>query len=586
MSYLLLRTLLALSLLLALLPGHAQQQVEVVGMDQPRLQQKLLREVRTAKDSAGLWQRAKAFESWLYQNGWLEASLDSMRAQPNGWQLYMHLGPQYLLEQIELEGLAPAYKARVGLDKLEKKRAPFSWRELEARLGRCLQLFEDAGHPFAAFYDPRIDYQPAGPHSLLVRVRYRFDAGPLVRIDSIHISGNHREKDAFVYALMRLRPGSIYAQSAIEQLPRLLNNSIYYQQVEAPEVEFPSQDRAELQLRLRRRQAGKFDVLLGILPADASSQSRRLQFTGSADIVLVSPLRYGELVQLKYDKFTSSSQRLDVRLMLPYLLGTPLRVESKLFLHKQEEDFLNRYWQFAAAYDFSATLSASFYVRNKRASLLRRLSSQADTLDLVDQLGGRLNMLGGGLSYQQLDYRLTPTKGLEASLYAGTGTRKLLAPPFADSLEAALLKEQAVQELELSVKWYQPLAGRHILHLANHSYWLRQEQYFTNDLLQVGGARSIRGFNENQFFTNLYTFFSAEYRFMLERDSYIFIFGDYAYLQNSVSQEHLRPRSFGLGMRYGTRAGIISISYALGSLGRNDVRAGRGKIHIGLINQF
>lgn len=145
---------------------------------------------------------------------------------------------------------------------------------------------------------------------------------------------------------------------------------------------------------------------------------------------------------------------------------------------------------------------------------------------------------------------------------------------------------QPSREINFRVKWYYSFFPRNVLHLANHTYWLGMENYLRNDQLQVGGSRSIRGFNENQFFTDFYSFFTAEYRFQLERDSYMFIFGDYAYMENHEAGWVLHPAGFGLGMNYGTKAGIISITYAIGGVEGIAFQPARGKIHIGLVNQF
>ena len=42
----------------------------------------------------------------------------------------------------------------------------------------------------------------------------------------------------------------------------------------------------------------------------------------------------------------------------------------------------------------------------------------------------------------------------------------------------------------------------------------------------------------------------------------------------------------GLGMNYGTEAGIISLSYAIGKTADIPFQPSRGKVHIGFINQF
>lgn len=562
------------------------QNIRVLGISSPVVEQKIKQKLSKLKDTTQIHIILKPWYEQMANEGRLEFNLDSFLAvSGSSWELKFHEGPVYLYESIKLEGLSELYVQKVGIEKLYKKRKTVDWEDIEFRLNACLKLFQKEGHPFASFQRKNLEFSPKGTDTLLINLTYQFDAGSLVTIDSIHISGNHREKDAFVYMLSGVSPGTRYDQDLIDDIPRVLNNSIYYQQIEAPDLQFTASDKAALALKLRRSQAGKFDVLLGILPPNSNDQ--KLQFTGSADIVLVSPLRYGEVLSLQYNKFTASSSRLDLNLMIPYLLRTPFRLEGGLMIHKQNEDFLNTAFNFSAWYNFSSYLAAKFYIQNKRSSFLGGNGAILDSSLLIQQIGGQRSAVGFGLSYEKLDYRITPTKGLSASLSLALGERALRNNPrIPDELYEGLKPEQKTRELELSLKWYQPIAGRHVLHFANHTYWLEQDHYFVNDLLQVGGAKSIRGFNENEFFTNLYTFFTAAYHLMLEKDSYIFIFGDYAYLQNSVSREHLRPRSFGLGMRYGTKAGIISISYAVGSYGNSNLQPGRGKIHIGLINTF
>ena len=561
--------------------GH----IQINGISDKELAQQMSRDLRSAEDSLALQAALLPWYDKVAKQGLLEFSLDKAIKSEDNWQLFFHQGPIYLYESIALKGLNDLYLTKSGIDKLIRKQLPVDWADLMQRLTYCIQLFQAEGYPFAAFQEAAITYRQAGKDTLWTRIAYEFEAGSLVVIDSIHISGNHREKDAFVHSLARLSPGMRYNQALIDDIPRILNNSIYYQKVAPPSLSFDSPEQAELSLKLTSKQAGKFDALLGILPPDANNE--KLQFTGTADIVLVSPFRFGEVIQFKYDKFNSNSQRLDLNVMIPYILHTPLKLEASLLLHKQAEDFLNRYFQLASYYNFSPNFAAKFYLKNKRASFLGGSNPSVDSTFLANQLDGQLSMLGLGLAYEQLDYRITPTKGLSLSLDLALGQRALRDNPrIPEELYEGISDEQAVRELDFRIKWYRPISQRHVVHLANHTYWLDQNTYFTNDLLQVGGAKSIRGFNEKQFFTNFYSFFTLEYRLMLEKDSYIFIFGDYAYLQNSVSQENLRARAFGLGMRYGTKAGIISISYAVGSLGTGDLQAGRGKIHIGLINQF
>ena len=142
------------------------------------------------------------------------------------------------------------------------------------------------------------------------------------------------------------------------------------------------------------------------------------------DVVLVSPARQGELVQIKYDKLTSTSQQLKLGLMLPYLLRTPLRMEGNFELLKQADDFLNLNTQASAWYAFNPFLSAKFYYQGRSSRLLD--SALVDTSGLqLSQLDGSRNVAGIGFLYENLDYRWNPGKGISASLEVGIGQRTI-----------------------------------------------------------------------------------------------------------------------------------------------------------------
>jgi hypothetical protein len=48
----------------------------------------------------------------------------------------------------------------------------------------------------------------------------------------------------------------------------------------------------------------------------------------------------------------------------------------------------------------------------------------------------------------------------------------------------------------------------------------------------------------------------------------------------------MRPWGVGLGLTYETKAGMLSVTYAAGQVAGAPFQPARGKIHIGLVNQF
>lgn len=582
-------------------------QIELSGIGKEKDKNKLEKLLRNATDSLDFVKRLDTWIRTKQDAGFLEYTIDSKftkshnSATPN-WALHISEGAYYYYQAIRLEGINEQYPQRLGIDRLAKKQAHVNWRDIEHKLKACLDLYQNEGYPFASFSQLEIVYEgkrssvpkandrrksEKATDSIGVSLTYAFDPGSLVIIDSVKIKGKIREKSNFVQAVSGVSTGDIYRQKSLEDIPRVLNNSIYYENVKEPNVTFRPDNKVDLVLELEPKETSKLDLLIGILPPNENTE--RLQFTGSIDIALLSSFRKGELLEFTYDKLTENSAQTHFKVMFPYILRTPLRVSAALNLLRQNEEFQNQSLDVSAEYAFSPFLSASFFLNNRSTRLLGDALTDS-TLTEIPQLDANRRTLGIGLHFDNLDYRLNPSRGLSTYVKIGLGNRSIrenvlisrTRPDFYENIEP----EQASREIDFSVKWYQQLIPRHVLHIANHTYWLDLKDVFRNDQLQVGGSRSIRGFNENEFFTDFYSFFSLEYRLQLERNSYIFLFGDYAYMENQEAGTILHPMSTGLGMNYGTKAGIISISYAIGRSEVLPFQPSRGRVHIGLINQF
>jgi len=118
--------------------------------------------------------------------------------------------------------------------------------------------------------------------------------------------------------------------------------------------------------------------------------------------------------------------------------------------------------------------------------------------------------------------------------------------------------------------------------------WLQNEQLFQNELFRIGGIKTLRGFDIEALFASFYAVYTAEYRFLLEQNSYLFAFSDIAYYENTSLGKRIfdQPIGFGAGISFETRAGIFSFSYALGREKQNPVLLRTGKVHFGLVNYF
>ena len=548
---------------------------------------KLQKEMAEVGDTASA---ISLVEEWCLSQtvkGYLECTISHKSAQGNALAITLHLGPRYLLEALSLNGLEPHIIKQLGVFHSQKQPTPVNWHAIESYLDKFLVHYENNGYPFARFSNLSVQYKKTSPQLIKTAVAYTFDYGPFITIDSIHIEGNQREEDDFVCSLIRLETGMAFNQQIIDDIPRRLNNSIYYEQVKAPTVSFSVDGKASISVVVNQKKAGKFDLLLGLLPPDQPGTNQRLRVTGLVDLVFVSPFRSGEILELTYNRLNALSQFFDFGYTQPNILGTLLGLEGRFKLENRDSSFINRQFNLGASYPLGSYLDAHVFLRNKQTDLLDARPYANDTL-IPPILSGSAIAYGIGLSYRKLDYRLNPSKGFNFSLNVGLGKRTVIE----DSRLRPEVFEQVPQnqpssELSLRLAVYLPTFKRQVIRLANRSYWLGQEQYFRNDQPQLGGGKSIRGFNENQFFVDRYTFFSFEYRLLLDRNSHIFVFTDYGLLKNTVALETYSPLGIGFGLTFDTKsAGILSLIYGVGTVGELPLQPSRGKLHIGLINRF
>lgn len=112
---------------------------------------------------------------------------------------------------------------------------------------------------------------------------------------------------------------------------------------------------------------------------------------------------------------------------------------------------------------------------------------------------------------------------------------------------------------------------------------------FRNELFQIGGYRLLRGFDEESIYATQYGVFTAEYRYRLALNSFLFGFVDGGLVRNKYQTVDLKNSfiGIGLGLAFETKFGLLNISYALGK--RDDVKFSireASKIHFGYVNYF
>ena len=156
-------------------------------------------------------------------------------------------------------------------------------------------------------------------------------------------------------------------------------------------------------------------------------------------------------------------------------------------------------------------------------------------------------------------------------------------------VDTAAMEHRSVQyELNGQVIWHIPIGRRSTVRLAAQGGSMLNDQLYANELYRIGGIKTQRGVDEASIYASSFTIGTFEYRFLFEENSNFFFFVDQGWWEDRSRTPLLTdtPIGFGAGTSFETKAGIFSLSYALGKQFNNPVEFRSGKVHFGFTSLF
>ena len=123
-------------------------------------------------------------------------------------------------------------------------------------------------------------------------------------------------------------------------------------------------------------------------------------------------------------------------------------------------------------------------------------------------------------------------------------------------------------------------------YIKNSTSFLSSPNYLTNELFRFGGINSIRGFRENSIDASLFSVLNTEYRYLLDRNTYVHSIIDIAYFENKIITIQEELFGFGVGFALNTKAGLFKFNIANGISKNQNIEFANTKIHILFITRF
>lgn len=527
---------------------------------------------QVGKDSARATTILRDLHHAMLSAGHLEASVDTCTAHGDTLDCRFHVGPVYRWARLAPGNLPQEVASAAGFRGKLYQGRPVTPRQTARLLQRLLVHAENNGHPFAQVGLDSLHYGADGLAAAL-----RMELGPAVVFDSVIVRGSARVNPRYLHAYIGIRPGDRYTESLVRALPDRLRELPFVSVREAPFVAF-GEPSTKLFLFLDDRKASSFNGVLGLQP-DALTGAVRL--TGDLDLKLRNALRRGEAIELNWRSLQDRTQDLRTRFNLPLLFNSPFGIDLGLKLFKRDTSFLEVNSRVAVEYLLDHGDKLQLFLNNRSSKRLGRL-----LLPMPGMADVRITSYGLGFQRERFDYRFNPRSGLGMVVEGSVGRKRSETTLLSDTARSVGFAPQA--DVNAKIVWHIPLRKRSTLRFSVQGGGLINDALHTNELYRIGGLQTMRGMNEASLYVSSYAIGTFEYRFLFEENSNFFVFVDQGWWENTANgrNDHDTPLGLGLGTNFETKAGIFSLTYALGRQFNAPIALRAGKVHFGFTSLF
>lgn len=526
---------------------------------------------------------------FLQQEGHYFAQIDSAQVDssltPPVGQLFATTGPEVEIGAVRIVG-ATALDSLALLATMDTRPGrTLDTERLETDLEAILLRYERAGLPLVQARIEDISVVPGDPPRLALLIR--IDEGQALRLKRVEVPGAERTKAAYVARLAELRAGQPLIGYDPVSIQQRLESTAFFSNVGTPELYVEGDSVAIIRIPLTEEPPGAFDLVLGYLPPSPGGQGSG-SLIGNGHLNLRNLFGAGRHLSLKLNRLPGEVSSVDVRAGDPFVLGLPLRAEVRFAGLQQDSTYGKQEYGLEIGYFFNRVLEV-FGTGNREVT---RPSQAGERL-----IGGRQRIaraealfLGVGLRVQRVDRRINPRKGyfLETNVEQGRKTRtatRITAEQDTTTETIGLRQER----LRAQARLYIPTFVRQLVVVGGETAMLLSEdgEFDESDLFRLGGATSLRGYNEEQFRGRIVARGLVEYRYQIDRTSYAALFFDLGYHERPQfvdpetdrvieAQRAFHP-GFGVGFQVGTDIGLINLSLAANPDDATGLRA-----HLGL----
>lgn len=508
-------------------------------------------------DSSEIILANKAMIDELRKDGYWLASIDSTSLAADTVHLWVYQGRAFESVAITITDEQELMGSLSRFPKIKTNQVT-SPHQIASEAHEILDYLESNGYPFAT-----LALDESKVENGVLQVALRLDLGTRITYDSLSVRPQGLVKPAFLSKYLGLDYGKNYDEEDLANVEDKIQH-LPFLSLERMSTSFQLK-KARVALDLAPRKVNYFDGILGLVPG---ADGEGVEVTGELDLSINNLFQSGKKVEVNWKKLEPGSQQLHASYLHPIVLGSPLDFYFSLDQIRQDTVYSNRSLQLAFDYRPSKRVS----MRISYESLLGN--------ELDDQTGAsgdfNIDYYGLAVTWYKLDRLLHPKNGFKTQWITNIGRKSV-------STTGSSIPESTQYRLQAILEGYKRISPRSVLYLASQNGMIFNDYLYLNDLFRLGGLKTIRGFNELEFFASNYAIVNLEWRYYLDADSYLVTFYDQSFVSYDIINGSYsdRPAGLGAGMQFATERGNFKILYGLGKRDGEPFSFATSKIHFG-----
>ncbi|MBL0060129.1 MAG: BamA/TamA family outer membrane protein [bacterium] len=451
--------------------------------------------------------------------------------------------------------------------------APFeSWR-VEASVEELLSWCENNGYPYAQV---ELDSMSLDFANNSVTPFLKLSAGPRITLEYIEFSGNEISQTKLLERESRLRIGSVFNEVRAKHARRRLSQLEYISAVSDPRIIVNDEGKSGLLFDVIESKLSRIDIVAGLTP---KTEGEAQTVTGLIDLQFLNLFGTGRRGKVYWQRPSSGVQQLALAWREAWIGGTPLHADLSFEQRVEDTLYVTRKYGIRVGLPVSAT--TEIFTGISREELLAD-SATAATLGFVTN---QTLLYEIGVTVDTRDHLTNPRGGIRFETTAARGHRATDDSPLGSDKTKFELQRATVDfevNREVFPFW--------IANVSGHARILTSDEprIQVADMYKLGGARTLRGFREEQFFGEQIAWTTIEARYWLGQSSRFAFFSDWGAVANNSESGGLDERAwdahlaYGLGLRLETGIGIWGVDYGIAT----DNSPLNGQLHVSLLSLF